>query len=150
MGSFARRALKISARAVDRVHGPARGGVVLIYHRVGGRSGLEVDLPAPAFETQMSLLARSGRVVSLDDALDALEAPVPPSRDPVVVTFDDGTGDATDVGWWREQLAYFCIAFEGVDKGLRAASNIAKPPHLRSGRRKQNKGRESGHVIGAE
>ena len=44
--------------------------MVLIYHRVGGGSGTEVDLPAQAFDEQMAWLAATGRVVSLDDAVD--------------------------------------------------------------------------------
>jgi len=91
------RALKTSAAAVDRLRIPPRGVVVLIYHRVGGGSGLELDLPRDRFAEQMAVLADSGRVTTLDAALDALAAPEPPTLDPVVVTFDDGTADFVDV-----------------------------------------------------
>ena len=88
------RAVKNLAATADRVHRPRPGVVVLIYHRVGGSSGLQIDLPVDLFAAQMELLAGEGRVVSLDTALAALEAPVAPSGpDPVVVTFDDGTAD---------------------------------------------------------
>ncbi len=72
---------------------------VLIYHRVGGRTPLDVDLPLATFEAQMETLAASGRVCSLDDALDALEGAPPdePDEDPVVVTFDDGTADFAEL-----------------------------------------------------
>lgn len=89
--------VKHAARTVDRVRTPPRGVVVLIYHRVGRRSSLAVDLPETDFDQQMAALAASGRVVTLDAGLDALAAPVPPSVDPVVVTFDDGTADFADL-----------------------------------------------------
>jgi peptidoglycan/xylan/chitin deacetylase (PgdA/CDA1 family) len=90
----AARAVKGLAVTADRVRPPRRGVVVLIYHRVGGRSGLEIDLPVELFESQMAALATAGRVLSLDDALATLHSPTaPPEPDPVVVTFDDGTID---------------------------------------------------------
>jgi peptidoglycan/xylan/chitin deacetylase (PgdA/CDA1 family) len=91
------RALKTSAAAVDRLRPPPRGVVVLIYHRVGGGSGLELDLSRDRFAEQMAVLAAGGRVTTLDGALDALGHPEPPAFDPVVVTFDDGTADFVDV-----------------------------------------------------
>lgn len=89
--------LKSVAVAADRVRSPARGVVVLIYHRVGGDSGLELDLPRSVFADQLARLASSGRVMTLDDALDVLEGPEPPALDPVVLTFDDGTRDFVDI-----------------------------------------------------
>jgi peptidoglycan/xylan/chitin deacetylase (PgdA/CDA1 family) len=91
------RALKTSAEAADRLRGPKRGIVVLIYHRVGAGSGLELDLPLARFEEQMAELAAGGRVATLDRALELLAAPEPPADDPVVVTFDDGPADFADV-----------------------------------------------------
>jgi peptidoglycan/xylan/chitin deacetylase (PgdA/CDA1 family) len=95
--ALALRALKTSAEAADRLHGPRRGIVVLIYHRVGAGSGLELDLPAARFEDQMAELADTGRVVTLDRALELLLEPEPLDADPVVVTFDDGPADFADV-----------------------------------------------------
>lgn len=69
---------------------------MLLYHRVGGRTGVEVDLPEPLFERQMAFLAARGGVVGLDDALEVLAQERPPQLDPVVVTFDDGTDDFVD------------------------------------------------------
>ncbi len=96
--------VKASAAALDVVRRPDAGIVVLIYHRVGGGSGLDVDLPVPVFEEQMAWLADSGRAISLAAAIDELRAPagrqveattnVPTTK--VVVTFDDGTADFAD------------------------------------------------------
>ena len=97
MSRLPKQFLKWSAHAVDRMRQPSRGVVVLIYHRVGARSRLDVDLPLAVFEAQMQALAESGRVRSIDEALDKLEAPRPPDYDPIVVTFDDGTADFAEL-----------------------------------------------------
>jgi peptidoglycan/xylan/chitin deacetylase (PgdA/CDA1 family) len=84
----------------DRLAPPGPGIVVLIYHRVGRRSALEVDLPTAIFREQMQFLASTGRVVDLDTAIDALTGAGEPSTTPadaVVITFDDGTADFADV-----------------------------------------------------
>jgi peptidoglycan/xylan/chitin deacetylase (PgdA/CDA1 family) len=91
------RAIKTVAVAGDRVRRPARGAVVLIYHRVGGASGSEVDLSSHDFDEQMAWVAASGRAATLEDALAAVTSPSMPAGDPVVVTFDDGTADLADV-----------------------------------------------------
>jgi peptidoglycan/xylan/chitin deacetylase (PgdA/CDA1 family) len=90
--------VKGAAVAADTVRRPERGIVVLIYHRVGAGSGLELDMPVDLFAAQADVLAASGRVVSLEDALAQLAGPVHAAGtsagpDPVVVTFDDGTAD---------------------------------------------------------
>lgn len=97
MRTTAAHMLKQVAVASDRVRKPARGVVVLIYHRVGGGSGLELDLPRTMFADQLTRLAASGRVMSLDAALDVLALPEAPPIDPVVISFDDGTRDFVDV-----------------------------------------------------
>jgi peptidoglycan/xylan/chitin deacetylase (PgdA/CDA1 family) len=93
-----RRAVKGAAAAADTVRRPPRGAVVLIYHRVGAGSGLELDLPVDLFAAQAETLAASGRVVSLGDALDWLAGGngTGSGGDPVVITFDDGTADFVD------------------------------------------------------
>ena len=96
-----RRAVKSAAAAADAVRPPRQGVVILIYHRVGGASDLELDLPVGLFEAQAEALAASGRVVPLGEALARLNGPSGRSDDgsgdaPVVLTFDDGTADFVD------------------------------------------------------
>lgn len=87
--------VKLAAGAVDVVRRPAAGLVVLIYHRVGGRTGVRVDLPTATFDAQMAELAATREVVALDDAVAALIAG-DRVDDRAVVTFDDGTADFVD------------------------------------------------------
>jgi peptidoglycan/xylan/chitin deacetylase (PgdA/CDA1 family) len=110
-------AFKSTAHVWDRLRPPPRGVVVLIYHRVGARSGLDVDLPTAQFDAQMQALAATGRVRSLDDALDALSAPTPPAADPVVITFDDGTADFAE-------LAVPILARHGLPATLYVATDF--------------------------
>ncbi|NNE73148.1 MAG: polysaccharide deacetylase family protein [Acidimicrobiales bacterium] len=90
--SFFRRAAKAVAHAGDQVRPPKRGLVILAYHRVGGRTPVEVDLPTGLFEEQMAALARTKSVLRLDDAVARL-ARGEDLTGRVVVTFDDGTAD---------------------------------------------------------
>lgn len=87
--------VKLAAGAVDVVRRPASGLVVLVYHRVGGHTGVRVDLPTDVFDEQMAELCATRTVVSLDEAVSALEAGRPVDGT-VVVTFDDGTADFVD------------------------------------------------------
>ena len=94
----AARLVKLAAAAADPVRGAGSGLVVLLYHRVGGRSTSAVDLPLGLFTEQMEELAASGGVVSLDEALPLLASPEPPAGPPrVAITFDDGTGDFAEL-----------------------------------------------------
>lgn len=90
------QAVKAAAAAVDQVWPPHRGVVILAYHRVNARSGLEVDLSLELFADQMERLAEQQRASTLDAALEALDAGARALPDPVVVTFDDGTADFAD------------------------------------------------------
>ena len=65
----------------------------LIYHRVTGDLGLELDMPFPVFRKQIEHLAGGGNVVSFDSAVDILRSGQRPSRDLFVITFDDGYAD---------------------------------------------------------
>ena len=90
--------VKATAAAVDVVRPPGAGLAVLIYHRVGGRTPVSVDLPRDLFEAQLDVLAEHYQVLSLDAAADHLEDGQPPrGRPAVVLTFDDGTADFCDV-----------------------------------------------------
>lgn len=90
--------MKTVAEGADNLRRDRGGVVVLLYHRVGAGTGVQVDLPVELFARQMEVLARSGRVRTLEKALDALAgAEAPPGGDPVVVTFDDGTADFAEV-----------------------------------------------------
>jgi peptidoglycan/xylan/chitin deacetylase (PgdA/CDA1 family) len=135
--STARRALgqgvKAAAAFVDVVRPPKPGVVVLIYHRVGGRTTSNVDLPTEVFDQQVGELAGAGRIVSIDDAAALLERGEDPGSgiaDPVVLTFDDGTAD-----WAEEALpvlarhgapATFYVATEFVEQ-QRSFPGEAKP-----------------------
>ena len=97
---FAQRSVKFVASEVDRLRSHPPGVVILLYHRVGGRSHLDVDLDPRVFDEQMAQLRASARVVSLEDALERLTANNAEARaqEPAIaVTFDDGTADFADV-----------------------------------------------------
>ena len=98
LARFFRRTLKVASAAADRWRPHVDGVVILLYHRVGGGTSLEVDLDAARFDEQMATVAASRRPVTLGAALDELAAPESPhAPPPVVVTFDDGTADFVDV-----------------------------------------------------
>jgi hypothetical protein len=94
-----RRAVKVASAGADRLRPNVAGVVILIYHRVGAGSALEIDLGASLFDEQMATIAASGRAVPLATALEQLAGSelAPPRESSVVVTFDDGTADFADV-----------------------------------------------------
>ena len=95
--SAARTALKVTSAAVDTVRRPGPGLVVLIYHRVGRLTPVEVDLPTSTFADQMAFLASETRLVTLSEGLARLADPDGGRDDSMVaVTFDDGTADFAD------------------------------------------------------
>ncbi len=85
--------LKLTAVGRDAVLHRPQGATVLLYHRVGRRSQLAVDLPRPLFEAQIEELSDAGRVVTLDRLLSVVASFEEPAVHPVAVTFDDGTAD---------------------------------------------------------
>lgn len=103
--------VKRAGIVVDRILPPPPGITILIYHRVGGGSDSEVDLSPEMFERQLAFLAENHRVLSLDDAVSEItdesaagwtasgvnEALNKPKQRGVVITFDDGTADFTDI-----------------------------------------------------
>ncbi len=94
--TIALNVVKRASDAADHLRAPVAGAVVLIYHRVGGAADVELDMPGDLFARQMHALAETDRAASLDAVLPTLERRDPPSVDPVVVTFDDGTADFVD------------------------------------------------------
>lgn len=75
------------------VHTRQPGVYFLLYHKVSGELPIGIDLPHELFRRQMEHLARRGRVVSYDAAIDILQAGRAPARDLFVLTFDDGYRD---------------------------------------------------------
>ncbi len=94
---LARTAVKLTAAAVDAVARPAPGLVILLYHRVGGRAPIEVDLDLGLFTDQIAELRAGHDVVTLAEGLASLSDPMSPLTAPVVVTFDDGTADFAEL-----------------------------------------------------
>jgi peptidoglycan/xylan/chitin deacetylase (PgdA/CDA1 family) len=98
-GPGLRRTLK---RGLAALTGPVRadtapsGATLLIYHRVGGGTPDERDLPTPEFEAQVSTLADRD-VVPLDTALDRLDAG--DESPAIVLTFDDGFAEVYRTAW---------------------------------------------------
>lgn len=88
------RALKVASRAADRLRPPPAGVTVLIYHRVGRRTTVPVDLPTGLFADQIAAIA--DRAVTLDRGLELVAQPHGEGPNPVVVTFDDGTADVVE------------------------------------------------------
>ena len=85
--------VKWIASAGDAVRRP-RGLVVLIYHRVGARTPVSVDLPRPLFAEQLGALKAAWATVTLEHAVDLLAGPTAPDGPPpICLTFDDGTVD---------------------------------------------------------
>jgi peptidoglycan/xylan/chitin deacetylase (PgdA/CDA1 family) len=84
-----KRVLKRGAALVGgNLRSPLPGIRVLIYHRVGNKRGMEIDLSIAAFAEQLQELKRRGPLLSLAAAREAAlgDQPVQGS----VLTFDDG------------------------------------------------------------
>jgi peptidoglycan/xylan/chitin deacetylase (PgdA/CDA1 family) len=90
--------MKLVAAAADVVRHPRPGLVVLIYHRVGERTPIEVDLPGSLFDEQMNFLRSHCEVVTLTEGLARVAvAGLVLDRPLVAVTFDDGTADFAEI-----------------------------------------------------
>jgi peptidoglycan/xylan/chitin deacetylase (PgdA/CDA1 family) len=81
----------LSYGAVARDRRP--GIIVLVYHRVGGTSDRQIDLPVELFDWQMRYLRERYRVISLDQAVAIAEESRAPREETVAITFDDGYED---------------------------------------------------------
>jgi peptidoglycan/xylan/chitin deacetylase (PgdA/CDA1 family) len=97
--------------------------VVLLYHRVGGRSPSPVDLPRATFERQLDRLVDTDRIIDLDAAVEVLTTATERSdgAPKIVLSFDDGTDDWPDVVLpalvQRRVPATFFVATARVDAG---------------------------------
>jgi peptidoglycan/xylan/chitin deacetylase (PgdA/CDA1 family) len=118
----ARQVPKVVAAAADLVKKPGSGLVVLIYHRVGRRSAIEVDLPLATFAEQIAFLAAGTNVVTLTDGLARVADPDAPRIPLVAITFDDGTADFADVAVpvlvEHRVPATLYVATDFVERGL--------------------------------
>lgn len=95
--AVARTGLKRRLAPLGRLGRP-RGATLLIYHRIGTATDDELEVRPAQFAAQMDVLAAStAEVVSLDTALDRLDAG--DTRPTVVLTFDDGFADVHEVAW---------------------------------------------------
>jgi peptidoglycan/xylan/chitin deacetylase (PgdA/CDA1 family) len=124
--TLAGRLVKETAVLGDRVRPPVPGVVLLVYHRVGGGSDSEIDLPASRFDEQMAWLSERKAATTIAAAIDELDRPAPPADGtepvrPVVVTFDDGTADVVHVALpilVRHRVpAVFYLSTDFVDRG---------------------------------
>jgi len=69
------------------------GLVILIYHRVGGGTDSDIDLPARLFARQMAHLSAHHTIVAMDDVASGMTPPAGRPTDLMAVTFDDGYQD---------------------------------------------------------
>lgn len=95
-----RRLAKRVALALDAALPGSTGVVVLAYHRVGERTDSPVDMATSMFRRQISHLAATASVATLDAAVEELRtvgSRPATSHFSSVLTFDDGTADFVDV-----------------------------------------------------
>jgi len=90
MTSVLRTASKAVFSALDIVAPPLRGRRILIYHQIGGGSGLEMEVSPEAFRRHVSWVAEHYPVVPIHDDT---------TRDSVVFTFDDGYRSVFDIAF---------------------------------------------------
>jgi len=118
--TMARKASKVAVTPLGMPAGRRRGDVVvLLYHRIGPGTA-EIELSADLFERQLEELVVSERILTLDQALDGEGA------GGVVVTFDDGYRDFSDVAVAllvkHRVPAHLYLATGGVERGSSALS----------------------------
>jgi peptidoglycan/xylan/chitin deacetylase (PgdA/CDA1 family) len=75
------------------------GVVVLLYHRIGGATRSDIDMPVDLFERQIRYLRRHCLLVSLDEVAKtpSRKGLEHASRDMVAVTFDDAFSDTYEL-----------------------------------------------------
>ncbi len=88
------RLAKLSAIPHGLLFGERRPGlIILAYHRVGGETASEIDVPVGLFERQMAHLREHYTVVPLDLVIGDLQKLLAAGHDLIAVTFDDGSAD---------------------------------------------------------
>jgi peptidoglycan/xylan/chitin deacetylase (PgdA/CDA1 family) len=92
----ARRFVQQGVKATAALLPASRGTVVLIYHRVGARSAIDVDLPTADFDGQLAFLSSRQHTVRLEQGLASMTSAANGGSSEIVVTFDDGTADFAD------------------------------------------------------
>jgi peptidoglycan/xylan/chitin deacetylase (PgdA/CDA1 family) len=76
------------------------GLIILGYHRIGGRTGSDIDLPAAEFTWQMTYLRKHYTLVSMDAIVNrSVREDLSTRADVVAVTFDDGFREIYDVAF---------------------------------------------------
>ena len=113
--------------AAGAVRCRAHGATLLIYHRIGGETTDELDLPTAAFRGHLDMLA-DHEVVALDEALDRLDRG--DTNPTIVLTFDDGFEDVHANAWplLRERNLPFTIylASDYVGAAMRWEGSTAR------------------------
>lgn len=84
----ARKWIRLPARWLLRERRP--GVTMLMYHRVGGGTPSEIDLPMSMFIRQLEYVRRRFRIVSLDTVERLIRTGSSVQTDLLVLTFDDG------------------------------------------------------------
>ncbi|MGH2454482.1 MAG: polysaccharide deacetylase family protein [bacterium] len=119
MADLARWVVKAALLPYGAVARERRPGLTILnYHRVGGGTASQIDLPVELFEWQMDYVRRHCRVVPLDEVLDAPS----PAGDAVAITFDDGYADLSEHAYpilWRFRLpATVYLATRFLEEGV--------------------------------
>ena len=121
---------------------------MLIYHRVGRRTAVDVDLPLELFADQIAELRATRSVVSLTDGLARLADPSTAREPTVAITFDDGTADFADLALGvlveHRVPATLYVATEFVERGT-SFPERRRAAHLdRAARRDRDRARRRG------
>lgn len=93
-GDLLRQLVKASLLPFGLIGRDRRPGVtILVYHRVGGDTLRQLNLPIALFEWQMEYLSAHCHVIGLDDVVRIAQEGRVYGHDVVVITFDDGYED---------------------------------------------------------
>lgn len=121
------RQLAKAVFAVGDVLSPSLSGPrILIYHQIGGGSGLEMEVHPDDFRGHLDWLSGRFPVVHLDDALAA------PADDTVVLSFDDGYASLFHVAFpllVERRLPFtLYLTTEPVETGVALRDHVGAEP----------------------